>query len=312
MAGVTRSGGYPDYSSSGTIGFIPEVWSGKLVQKFYAATVFGSICSTEYEGEIKGFGDNIIIRTVPDVSVSDYTINSGFTPADYQVPQSTLVELPINKAKKFLYRINTVDRAQSDLDLASVFADEASMKLKIEMDRDLLANVLTDVATANQGTAAGVISGNLNLGSDAAPVQITASNVLGHILDHAQALDEQNVSDEGRWMILPTWMIQLLKESDLKQVQITGDDKSTYRSGIVGVVDRYTIYRSNLLTVTDAATDYTNIISGHKAGLAWASQIVEMEQVPNYADFGYLVRGLCVYGFKGIEGKYLTHGRVYQ
>ncbi len=312
MAGVTRSGGYPDYSSSGTIGFVPEIWSGKLVQKFYAATVFGSITSTEYEGEIKGMGDNIIIRTVPDISVSDYTIGSSFTPADYQVPQSTLVELPINRAKKFLYRVNTVDRAQSDLDLASVFADEASMKLKIEMDRDLLANIGADVSADNSGDTAGVISNNLNLGTNAAPVQITASNVLAHILDHAQALDEQNVSDEGRWMVLPTWMIQLLKESDLKQVQITGDDKSTYRSGIVGTVDRYTIYRSNLLTVTDASTDYTNIVSGHKAGLAWASQIVEMEQVPNFADFGHLVRGLCVYGFKVLDGKFLTLGRVYQ
>lgn len=54
MAGPTRAGGYPDYSSSGTYKYIPEVWSGKLVQKFYATTVFGSVASTDYEGEIKG------------------------------------------------------------------------------------------------------------------------------------------------------------------------------------------------------------------------------------------------------------------
>ncbi len=54
MAGVTRAGGYQDYSSSATNRFTPEVYSGKTTVKFYSSTVFGSICSTEYEGEIKG------------------------------------------------------------------------------------------------------------------------------------------------------------------------------------------------------------------------------------------------------------------
>jgi hypothetical protein len=54
MAGPTRASGYADYSSSGSYQFIPEVWSGKLIEKFYDSTVFGSIASTDYAGEIKG------------------------------------------------------------------------------------------------------------------------------------------------------------------------------------------------------------------------------------------------------------------
>lgn len=33
---------------SGT--YTPEIWSGKTLIKFYMATVFASICNTEYEG----------------------------------------------------------------------------------------------------------------------------------------------------------------------------------------------------------------------------------------------------------------------
>ncbi len=33
--------------------FIPQIWSGKLVEKFYAATVLAAISNTDYEGEIK-------------------------------------------------------------------------------------------------------------------------------------------------------------------------------------------------------------------------------------------------------------------
>ena len=50
MAGPARAGGAPNYSSSGTAGFIPEIWSGKLVEKLYASTVFGEIANTDYEG----------------------------------------------------------------------------------------------------------------------------------------------------------------------------------------------------------------------------------------------------------------------
>lgn len=311
MAGLTRAGGYPDYSHSGTIRYIPELYSGKLITKFYETTLFGTIASTVYEGEIKGFGDNIVIRTVPSITISDYVLGSTFSHADYQVPTSTTVELPINKGKKFLVKLNTVDRAQSDLDLAAIFADEASMQLKIAMDRDMFANIYADVSSNNQGATAGVISASLNLGTNGAPVAVDKDNILDVILRMAQVLDEQNVSDEGRWLVLPAWAIQALKLSDLKDASVTGDNESTLRNGRVGRIDRFTVYRSNLLTVTDAATDYTNVLAGHSAGLAWASQIVEMEQLQNPYDFGSLMRGLCVYGYKVIEPKYLVLARIY-
>lgn len=314
MAGLNRAGGYADYSSSGSNVYVPEIYSGKLVTKFYETTVFGSIASTDYEGEIKGMGDNIIIRTVPSITVSDYQIGSTFSAADYQVPTSPTVELPINKGKKFMVRLNTVDRAQSDLDLASIFADEASMQLKISMDRDMLANIYADVSADNSGSTAGVISNNINLGTTAAPLSVNSSTIIRLITDMARVLDEQNVSDEGRWIVLPAWMVQKLKLSDLKDASITGDNESTLRNGRVGRIDRFTVYRSNLLDVSEDSdtpgTFYTNVIAGHSTGLAWASQIVEMEQLQNPWDFGSLMRGLCVYGYKVIEPKYLVHARV--
>ena len=33
--------------------FIPTLWSSKLVEKFYAATVLAAISNTDYEGEIR-------------------------------------------------------------------------------------------------------------------------------------------------------------------------------------------------------------------------------------------------------------------
>lgn len=309
MSALPRATGYTSYDSTSTSRFIPEVYSGKLVQKFYATTVFGSIASTDYEGEIKGFGDNIIIRTVPDITVSDYVIGSTFQPSDYEVPNRAHVELAINKGKKFNVRVSTVDRTQSDLDLVDVFSDEASMRLKQAMDRDMLAAIPALAASANHGATAGVISANENLGVVNSAVSITTSNVTNFILSMGKVLDEQNVSDEGRWLIVPAWFVKKLKGSELKQAYLTGDKESIMRNGKVGTIDRFTIYQSNLMS-QNAADSSWNIVCGHPAGLAWASQIVEMERLPNPWDFGQLMRGLCVYGYQVVEPNYLAWGVV--
>lgn len=234
----------------------------------------------------------------------------------YEVPNRANVELPINRGKKFLVRLNTVDAAQSDLDLVEVFTEEAAMKLKIAMDRDMLGVIYTQVAAANSGLTAGAISGNLVLGTAAAPVSITSGTptVAGTVTDYltrlGQVLDEQNVSDEGRWVVLPSWAIKKLKNSELKQAYLTGDSESILRNGRVGTVDRFTIYQSNNLSTNAGAGGSTNIIFGHSAGLAWASQITEMETQQNPWDFGQLMRGLCVYGYKVIEPNFLGAGVI--
>ncbi len=51
---VAKVPGMPDYSSGGgTTGsyFIPEIWSTKLIEKWYDATVLTHISNTNYEGK---------------------------------------------------------------------------------------------------------------------------------------------------------------------------------------------------------------------------------------------------------------------
>lgn len=310
MAGVSRATGYPNYQSDSTSGFIPEIWSGKLVQKFYASTVFGEIANTDYEGEIKSQGDNIIIRKTPDIVVSDYKIGEGIK---YQNPTSSKVELPIDKGKYFAFECNDVVKHQSDLKLMNNWSDDAGERMKIAVDKDVLANIYSSAATENQGATAGAVSGNLNLGAVGSPRQLSASTVLEFILDVGLAMDEQNLPETGRWIVLPHWVCRLIKSSDLKAAYLTGDSVTPLRNGKIGIVDRFTIYSSNnLSTVQDAGQTVTNVVAGIKAGLAFASQMTNMETLPNPNDFGKLVRGLNIYGYKVIEPKFIFHGRVYR
>ena len=53
--------------------FIPEVFSKLLQAKFYSKSILPEISNTDYEGEISGQGDKVIIRTVPAVTINDYS-----------------------------------------------------------------------------------------------------------------------------------------------------------------------------------------------------------------------------------------------
>jgi hypothetical protein len=302
MAGVPRASGIPDYGPSGTVNFDPEIYSGKLVEKFYKTTVFGEIASTDYEGEIAGFGAQVKIRTIPDITVSDYVIGAGLTP---QYPTNNSVTLTINQAKSFNVALSTVDSRQSDLDLADVFANDGSIQLRIAADADMLTTIPAEVSSQNAGHSAGADSGNINLGDSTAPVSITAANVVNFIVDCGTVLDEQNVSDEGRWFVMPPWMVATIKKSDLRIASLAGDGVSILRNGKVGEIDRFTIYQSrNLLTQTSPGPA-SYCMFGHSAGLTFAAQIVECQMIDNPNDFGYIIRGLMVFGFQVIAATYV-------
>jgi hypothetical protein len=303
MAEVARQSGLPDLGRNSTMNFVPEVYSGKLVEKVYKTTVFGEIASTDYEGEIAGYGSNVKIRTVPDISVSAYVIGNGLNPV---YPSSTAVTLSIDKANSFAVALNLVDQRQSDIDMADVFANEASIRLRIAADVDMLASIPASVSVDNQGRSAGVQSDSIDLGDSTTPLSLTKTNIIDYIVDFGTVLDEQSVPDDGRWLVLPPWAVALIKKSDLRIASLAGDDVSILRgNGKVGLIDRFMVYQSqNLLAqTTPGLANYA--MFGHSMGLTFASQIVECEMITNPNDFGWIVRGLMVYGYSVIEGKYI-------
>ncbi|MES3674434.1 P22 phage major capsid protein family protein [Halomonas elongata] len=307
MAGPTRDGSHPDYSSTSSSGFIPQVWSGKLVEKLYASTCFGEIANTDYEGEIKNKGDTVEIRTTPSITIKDYVVGGGL---NYEKPTSDKVELHIDKAKYFAFEVNDIDAYQSDIKLMDDWSDDAGQQMKIAIDTVILGDVYADAAPENAGPDAGVKSGSYNMGESGAPVSITKNNILDTIVDCGSVLDEQNAPDTGRYIILPAWMNGMLKKSDLRDASAMGDSTSVYRNGKVGMLDRFDVYVSNnLSTVTDATTSKkaTNVLFGHKKALTFASQMTNMENLPNPQDFGKLVRGLNVFGYEMIDPNAAGH-----
>jgi len=275
MAYSSSSGSFS--FAAGEQHFIPEVFSKKLQAKFYAQTVLSEVTTNEYEGEISGLGNKVNIRTVPAVTVADYTGSLSYS----DVTSST-IELDINKAKSYAFKVDDILRMQADIDFMNEAAQDAAQNMKIAIEQDVFANV-----------AAGSSLTDIN----STPADITSSTVLGHILSAGEQLDDNNIPEDGRFMIVNPAVATLIKQSELRQAYLTGDSVSPLRNGFIGKIDRFDMYVSNNLSTTSGVTSG---LYGHPKAIAYASQMTNTETVRLESSFGDGVRGLAVYGYKVI------------
>ena len=317
--GTAYSGSDPSTAYSGT--FIPEIWSSKLIQKFYDATVLAAISNTDYEGEIKNHGDKIIMRQRPTITIRDYSANQELV---VDRPSADVVEMLIDKGKYFNMHLDDVMKVQADVDLMNQWSADASERMKITIDTDVLKYLVNLAHADNRGTTAGRITNGFNLGDTGtasaagSPVSLSKTNIADYLVMMGTVLDEQNIPEQGRWVILPAWACNLLKRSDLRDASLTGDGVSVLRNGRLGMIDRFTLSPSNLLPTsnTDGIGDddgsgaepdndgdgATYIFAGHKSGLTFASQLTKLETIRSERTFGNLMRGLQVYGRKVVDG----------
>jgi hypothetical protein len=315
----------PAYTGS----FIPTLWSGKLLAKFYQNTMMSELFNTDYEGELKNQGDTVRIRLAPSISISDYVAGMNL---NYEVPTPIFQDMQVNKGKYFGVQVNDVLAYQADMNLMNMFTEDAAKQLKIAIENEVFFNnfVTEGPAAANEGGTAGAISAAYNLGTDIAPIdQATPENVLKAILRMSTVLDEQNVPEDGRWLVLTPFDRHLLMQSSLAQAYFTGDNSSVVRSGKIGSIDRFDVYVSNLLprgaagkalvaglsdpatggTVSDAKARRV-MVAGTKAAGSFAMTVNKTEPLRNQTDFGDIVRGLAVYGRKVVKPEALVIAQV--
>jgi hypothetical protein len=338
MAVYPVQAGHPDYGTGGSSQYIPAVYSALMVKKFYPQTLFGQISNTDYEGDIKEMGDTVYIRTRPTIETFRY--KKGMV-LPVQNPESPYVDLKIDQGEGFSFALDRVDEFQSDINLMSDWGDDASAQMKQVLDRNMLTSISAagaiaagkagttvsgyDAAanasfagytiakgavvaggTTTRGTsiAAGTVAGS-SLGlSDAAVSANTSQKIIDQILFYGRLLDENNAPEADRFVVLPFWAMQALKNigSQFAQVYASGQDKSPLLTGNVPGIDRFTIYGSNNTPrSTQAVDDPTAIIFGCKYATTFATQITESRIIDNPFAFGKMMQGLQVYGMNIIK-----------
>ena len=268
--------------------FIPEVFSKLLQAKFYSKSILPEISNTDYEGEISGQGDKVIIRTVPAVTINDY---SGTITT--QELTTAKIEMLIDKAKYYSFKVDDVLAAQADINMLDGASTDASEGMRIAVETEVLAGAVTGATTIGAQT------------------DVTTANILENILTMSKQLDELNIPEEGRYIVLSPEYISMLKQSELRQAYLTGDATSPLRNGLVGMIDRFKVFQSNMVykPTTGGDAGYTHVLAGHPKALSFASQFTNTETVRMESTFGDQVRGLKVYGSKVVTPDALVVGK---
>lgn len=268
-------------------GFIPKLWSARLLNALDKSHVFANVVNRDYEGEIKKMGDTVHINTIGAVTIGTYTQNTDFSSGP-ETLATTDQTLTIDQAKYFNFQVDDIDAAQAAGDIMDKAMTRAAYGLADASDK-YIAGILAGAADTT------------NLVSSTA-VALTSSNVYENVVKMRTILDKANVPTAGRWLVIPPEMYALILLDD-RFVKTGGEmAEGILRTGLVAQAAGFDIYLSNncvSANVSDKVT-YT-IVGGVDSAATYAEQIVSTEAYRPEKRFADAVKGLHVYGAKVVD-----------
>lgn len=138
--------------------FSAVIYSKKLQMAFRKRTVVGEITNSDYFGEIAEYGDTVRIMKEPEITISDYARGQNVDPQDIDDEDFTLV---IDKAKKFAFSMDDIERKHSHINFMDAAADRASYRLRDTYDQEVLA-YLSGYRQVTAGTVGSTVNTVVN------------------------------------------------------------------------------------------------------------------------------------------------------
>lgn len=258
--------------------FIPEVWSLNMQSILDIECVWSTLVNREHEGEIKEAGDTVHVRTFGDVTINNYTRNAAVTYQDLQDPMSDMV---IDQQKSFAFKVDDLDKAQSDIKILEGYTKRAAQAIKEVVDQHLHSHY-TDVPAANV------------IGTSGAPINITADNVYSYATQLGEILRRSNVPMEGRNLIVcPSVETAFLNSPQFLRSTALGD--KTVTEGRIGRIGTFEVHVSNNMNTVNGNTP---VMACTKDFISYAGQVAKVESLRLETYFANAVRGLYLYGSK--------------
>jgi hypothetical protein len=243
------------------------------------------VSNRDYEGDISQAGNTVKIASVGDVSVNDYTRDTDI--ADPESLTDSDQTLLIDQQKYFHFSVDSIDRAQQNVNVLEEAMQRSAWKLRNQAD-SFLAGVMD----------AGVDTGN-KIGTVGTPKVPTKDDAYEYLVDLGVVLDEDDVPTTGRFAIIPAWFHGLLLKDDRFVRSGTSMGDQRLMNGEVGEAAGFTILKSNNVPNT-TGTKY-KILAGHRQATAYVEQVVDVQTYKPEKRFGDAVKGLHVYGAKVIR-----------
>lgn len=271
--------------------FIPEIWSKKLLQKFYAASVTTAICNTDWQGEILGQGNTVQIRQRPDVLVNASVENQKINWQDVvDIKQSFTIDYAFDAAVK----VGNIDMHQMDINLQAELVDEISNRLRLAIETTVLG-----AAYSSAGTT---------ISTGAVAAWGTSTNPIAAITQAQASLNINSVPVENRWLLLHPTMVQYLIQQTALYALNAGTPQGALQMGYVGELAGFKIYQSPLVPGAGTSGSPFKAMAGHTAAITLATQFTQFEvDVPLQDYYGKGIRAQNCFGFKVVKPDSLVY-----
>jgi len=245
----------------GLVQFIPQnVVQALILDELRKKMVFGSLITIQTPAGL-GRGGSYQIPGLGNIDIGDY----AGTDIDTQSVDDIKKTLTVDQAKYFSFYYDKVDNAKAAYSVLSRFGEKGAYELANTLDAyiaDLLGSEATNKETATLGTLA-------------LPVSLTASNALDYVAEIKEVHDEQNIPQDGRFMVVPPFMASVIAQTNIETASTTSE--AARSTGWISNYLGYNMYMSNNLPkkvqavlTFDADFVDSNTINGTVNAVAWS------------------------------------------
>lgn len=271
---------------------IPELWAAELQVALRKALRYAQCFNTKYTGEIDRQGASVRITTVADISLGSYARNTDIS---LQTATTTDQNLIIDQAKAYGFFWDDLDQKQTATKgIMQEVISRTAYTMADTIDQFLAATLDAAVPAANTLTAATSV-GNGAGDDDAFAILVYLS----------QYLTQNNVPEDGRWVVVPPWYAAELKIDPRNTSFGTPINTQNYQEGLLGLdaASGLKVYQSNNVPTTNAAPTVGefSVIAGYMDSATWAEQMTNFKVVENPYRFGKNCLGMNAYGAKVVR-----------
>ncbi|MDF0591662.1 phage major capsid protein [Candidatus Methanocrinis natronophilus] len=258
--------------------FIGEIWSAQILEALHKTLVYGqsNVVNRNYEGEIRGKGSTVHINSHGPITVAPYVKAVGLS--DPEDLTDAGAELVITEAQSFNFRIDDIDKAQMNVNLMESATRDAAYRLGDVADQFL----------------AGLMEEDAGNTLDPAALDLDEVLVRDLLIDIKTALDEANAPKQGRWVILPPWVVGfMLKEGLITHNTTWSGVEGAMKNGQITRLFGFDLLESN--NVPAETVNYT-VLAGVPQAVTYAESVNEVEAYRPDKFIADALRGLHVYG----------------
>lgn len=244
-------------ADSPTGNFSPAIFSQKVLMFFRTASVVEGITNTDYFGEIAAFGDTVRIIKEPKLTVSSYL--RGQT-AVAQALDDDETTLELSQANYFSFVVDDIEEKLAHVNWQSLATGSATYALKNSYDKEVLEFMAVQCDIVNIVNVGATIQGAASIAAAHVEAQETGNvitlgfgggsetNPLDLLSLMALKLDERDIPEEGRWVVVSPKFMELLAQTDSKLLSTDyNQGEGGLKNGLVmnGKLRGFSVHKTN-------------------------------------------------------------------